>query len=220
MQSPANESCSSMMAQKYMFFPQVGKLNHITELVYALNGDDIMETSYKALLPPFTAAAAAPDTQTDVPKIGFTSNKVQCVLKALRKALETDLSDSPGKELCILATLAKSQPPELTEALHRIKHLREAELQGEVAVELEGIEQVLGGEESKNVILSAEGALKHLLWLSDAEIVFKEALGLYDLHLAAMVASHAQREPKEFLPLLKELEEMPEHLMRYTIDSR
>ena len=85
-------------------------------------------------------------------------------------------------------------------------------------MELEAVEE--GGKDLNKAILSAEAALKHLLWLSDAEIVFKEALGLYDLHLAAMVASHAQRDPKEFLPLLKELEDMPEHMMRFKIDLR
>jgi elongator complex protein 1 len=67
---------------------------------------------------------------------------------------------------------------------------------------------------------SAEEALKHLLWLSDAEVVFEAALGLYDLNLAAIVALNSQRDPKEFLPFLQELEQMPVVLMRYNIDLR
>ncbi|XP_024381817.1 elongator complex protein 1 [Physcomitrium patens] len=199
------------------FVKQVGKLNHITELVYALNEENIVETTYKNLLPPFPEPLSPADAATELMKSQFTANKVQTVLKSLRLGVEKEIPVSPGKELCILATLAKSRPPELKEALQRIKSLREAELQGEVAVELEAVEET--GEKGK-VILSAEAALKHLLWLSDADIVFKEALGLYDLHLAAMVASHAQRDPKEFIPLLKELEEMPPHLMQYSIDVR
>lgn len=197
----------------------MGKLNHITELVYALNEENIVDTTYKNLLPSFPEAPSSADAATELLKSQLTANKVPTVLKALRLGVEKEVSDSPTKELCILATLAKSRPPELKEALQRIKSLREAELQGEVAVELEAAEQAGEGAKQK-VILSAEAALKHLLWLSDADIVFKEALGLYDLHLAAMVASHAQRDPKEFLPLLKELEEMPSHLMQYKIDVR
>ncbi|CBI31709.3 unnamed protein product, partial [Vitis vinifera] len=67
---------------------------------------------------------------------------------------------------------------------------------------------------------SAEEALKHLLWLSDSEAVYEASLGLYDLHLAAIVALNSQRDPKEFLPFLQELERMPVHLMRYNIDIR
>lgn len=196
----------------------MGKLNHITELVYALNNDNIVDTSYKNLLPPFPTAVGAKDARMELMKSQLPGSKVQGVLKALKEAVEKEVASSPGKELCILAMLAKSQPPELKEALHRVKSLREAELQGEIAVELEAVEE--GGKDLNKAILSAEAALKHLLWLSDAEIVFKEALGLYDLHLAAMVASHAQRDPKEFLPLLKELEDMPEHMMRFKIDLR
>lgn len=196
----------------------MGRLNHITELVYALNEEDIVETTYKNLLTPFSEPLKPADAATELLKSQLTANKVQTVLKALRLGVEKEIPDSPAKELCILATLAKSRPPEIKESLQRIKSLREAELQGEVSVELEAIEQPEEG--AKKVILSAEAALKHLLWLSDADIVFKEALGLYDLHLAAMVASHAQRDPKEFLPLLKELEEMPPHIMQYKIDVR
>lgn len=199
------------------FVKQVGKLSHITELVYSLNEENIVNTTYKNLLTPFPEPPRHADAATELLKSQLTANKVQTVLKALRLGVENEIPDSPAKELCILATLAKSRPPEIKEALQRIKCLREAELQGEVAVELEGIEQP---DEGAKVILSAEAALKHLLWLSDADIVFKGALGLYDLHLAAMVASHAQRDPKEFLPLLRELEEMPSHLMQYKIDVR
>ncbi len=207
--------CSSAL----QFVQQVGKLSHITELIYALNGDNIVETAYKNLLPPLDDGKAAKAPGEDVITSSATSTKVQSVLRAIRIALENVVPESPARELCILATLAKSQPPELNKALCRIKNLREAELQGELSVELEGINDEVS-QELKRVNLSAEGALTHLLWLSDADVVFKEALGLYDLHLAAMVASHAQKDPKEFLPLLKEYEEMPAHMMRYKIDSR
>ncbi|XP_010453457.1 PREDICTED: elongator complex protein 1 [Camelina sativa] len=67
---------------------------------------------------------------------------------------------------------------------------------------------------------SAEEALKHLLWLLDSEAVFEAALGLYDLNLAAIVALNSQRDPKEFLPYLQELEKMPESLMHFNIDIK
>ncbi|MFM9458765.1 hypothetical protein, partial [Streptomyces europaeiscabiei] len=63
-------------------------------------------------------------------------------------------------------------------------------------------------------------ALKHLLWLSDSDAVFEAALGLYDLNLAAIVAVNSQRDPKEFLPYLQELERMPSLVMCYNIDLR
>ncbi|KAE9445220.1 hypothetical protein C3L33_22884, partial [Rhododendron williamsianum] len=50
------------------------------------------------------------------------------VLMAIRKALEEQVMASPARELCILTTLARSDPPALEEALKRIKVIREMEL--------------------------------------------------------------------------------------------
>ncbi|KAE8671983.1 IKI3 family protein isoform 4 [Hibiscus syriacus] len=135
------------------------------------------------------------------------NNKVLSVLLAIRRALEKQVSESPSRELCILTTLARSDPPALEEALERVNVIREIELSG--------------SDDPRQVNCpSAEEALKHLLWLSDSEAVFEAALGLYDLNLAAIVALNSQRDPKEFLPFLQELEHMPILLMRYNIDLR
>ncbi|KAJ6429104.1 hypothetical protein OIU84_020695 [Salix udensis] len=135
------------------------------------------------------------------------SSKVSALLLAIRKALEEQVSESPARELCILTTLARSDPPALEEALERIKVIREMEL--------------LGSSDPRRMSHpSAEEALKHLLWLSDSDAVFEAALGLYDLNLAAIVALNSQRDPKEFLPYLQELERMPSLIMSYNIDLR
>lgn len=139
---------------------------------------------------------------------GFdANNKVSSVLLAIRKALEEQVPETPARELCILTTLARSDPPALEEALERIKGIRELEL--------------LGSNDPRTMSYpSAEEALKHLLWLSDSEAVFEAALGLYDLHLAAIVALNSQRDPKEFLPYLQDLESMPSLIMHYNIDLK
>ncbi|KAL3521059.1 hypothetical protein ACH5RR_019208 [Cinchona calisaya] len=72
----------------------------------------------------------------------------------------------------------------------------------------------------RNNYPSAAESLKHLLWLSDPEAVFEVALGLYDLNLATVIALNSQKDPKEFLPFLQELECMPAVLMQYNIDLR
>ncbi|OEL24673.1 Elongator complex protein 1 [Dichanthelium oligosanthes] len=134
-------------------------------------------------------------------------NKVTSVLMAVRKALEEQIEESSSRELCVLTTLARSEPPLLEEALNRIKVIRELEL--------------LGLDDARRKLYpSAEESLKHLLWLTDTEAVFGSALGLYDLNLAAIVALNSQKDPKEFLPFLKGLECLPPAVMRYTIDLR
>ncbi|XP_060212640.1 elongator complex protein 1 isoform X2 [Lycium barbarum] len=181
------------------FVKQVNNLSYITEFVCSIKNENIMETLYRNYI------SLPHDSETKVLEHG--DSKIHSVLLAIRKALEEHVAESPARELCILTTLARSDPPALEQALERIKNIREKELSG-------------SDELRRELYPSAEEALKHLLWLSDSEAVFEAALGLYDLNLAAIVALNSQKDPKEFLPYLQELENMPIVLMRYNIDLR
>ncbi|CAL0320659.1 unnamed protein product [Lupinus luteus] len=188
------------------FVRQVDNLSYITEFVCSVKNENIIEKLYKnhVSIPYPVDANAMP--------IGglqhfLAGNKVSSILLAIRKALEDHLTESPVRELCILTTLARSDPPLLEDALKRIKIIREMELSH-------------ADDQRRMSYPSAEEALKHLLWLADSDAVYEAALGLYDLHLAAIVALNAQKDPKEFLPFLQELERMPTLLMQYNIDLR
>ncbi|KAK4717203.1 hypothetical protein R3W88_015541 [Solanum pinnatisectum] len=188
------------------FVKQVNNLSYITEFVCSIKNENIMETLYKNYisLPHDNEAKAVEHGDL---KSSHSNSKIHSVLLAIRKALEEHVTESHARELCILTTLARSDPPALEQALERIKIIREREL--------------LGSDELRRELYpSAEEALKHLLWLSDSEAVFEAALGLYDLNLAAIVALNSQKDPKEFLPYLQELENMPIVLMRYNIDLK
>ncbi|XP_057484580.1 elongator complex protein 1-like isoform X2 [Actinidia eriantha] len=188
------------------FVRQVNNLAHITEFVCSIKKENIMETLYKnyVSLPCLKGAKVVKARNFE----GFdANNKISSVLLAIRKALEEQVVESPARELCILTTLARSDPPALEEALKRIKVIREMEL--------------VGSDDAKRMSYpSAEESVKHLLWLSDSEAVYDAALGLYDLNLAAIVALNSQRDPKEFLPFLQELEHVPALSMRYNIDLK
>ncbi|KAJ8542217.1 hypothetical protein K7X08_017083 [Anisodus acutangulus] len=188
------------------FVKQVNNLNYITEFVCSIKNENIMETLYKNYIS-LPHDNEAKGVEHGDPKSSHSNSKIHSVLLAIRKALEEHVTESPARELCILTTLARSDPPAHEQALERIKIIREKELSG-------------SDDLSRELYPSAEEALKHLLWLSDSEAVFEAALGLYDLNLAAIVALNSQKDPKEFLPYLQELENMPIVLMRYNIDLR
>lgn len=188
------------------FVRQVDNLSYITEFICSVKNENVMETLYKDYV------SAPCIKEAKVLEAGdFNSsdanNKVSSVLLAVKKALEEQIMESPARELCILTTLARNDPPALEEALKRIKVIRDMELSG-------------SDDPRKTSYPSAEESLKHLLWLSDSEAVYEAALGLYDLNLAAIVALNSQRDPKEFLPFLQELERMPALLMQYNIDLK
>ncbi|XP_065870186.1 elongator complex protein 1 isoform X2 [Euphorbia lathyris] len=188
------------------FVKQVNNLSYITEFVCGIKNENIMEKLYRNYIS-LPSQRGDGVVQSEDFKGFDAQEKVSSVLLAIRKALEEHVPESPQREVCILTTLARSNPPALEEALERIKVIRELELSG-------------SNDPRRMLFPSAEEALKHLLWLSDSEAVFEAALGLYDLHLAAIVALNSQRDPKEFLPYLQELESMPSLIMRYNIDLK
>ncbi|KAF8396752.1 hypothetical protein HHK36_018382 [Tetracentron sinense] len=188
------------------FVSQVNNLTYITEFVCSVKNENITETLYKNFIS-IPCSKDTKDIQTRDFEGSDAKSKVSSVLLGIRNALEEQVSESPARELCILTTLARSDPPALEESLKRIKVIREMELLG-------------ADDPRRKSYPSAEEALKHLLWLSDSEAVYEAALGLYDLNLAAIVALNSQRDPKEFLPFLQGLERMPTVIMKYTIDLR
>lgn len=188
------------------FVRQVSNLSHITEFVCSIKNEDILETLYKNYIS--QSSQKDPGFVDTRSYVGCgASSKISTVLLAMRKALEEQVMETPERELCILTTLARSDPPALEEALKRIKIIREMELSD-------------SPNPKRLSYPSAEESLKHLLWLSDSDAVYEAALGLYDLNLAAIVALNSQRDPKEFLPFLQELEHMPVLTKQYNIDLK
>ncbi|KAJ0420730.1 IKI3 family-domain-containing protein [Aspergillus carlsbadensis] len=65
----------------------------------------------------------------------------------------------------------------------------------------------------------AEDAVEHMCFLTDANRLYDTALGLYDLELTLLVAQQAQRDPREYLPFLRKLQQLPELRRYYEIDN-
>ncbi|KAL2809968.1 IKI3 family-domain-containing protein [Aspergillus granulosus] len=65
----------------------------------------------------------------------------------------------------------------------------------------------------------AEDAVEHMCFLTDANRLYDTALGLYDLELTLLVAQQAQRDPREYLPFLRKLQQLPDLRRYYEIDN-
>jgi elongator complex protein 1 len=64
-----------------------------------------------------------------------------------------------------------------------------------------------------------EEAVKYIIFLVDADRLFDTALGMYDFSLVLMVAQHAQKDPREYLPFLRELRALPQYYQHFKIDD-
>ena len=65
----------------------------------------------------------------------------------------------------------------------------------------------------------AEKAIEHICFLADVNRLYDTALGLYNLDVAILVAQQSQKDPREYLPHLQTLQELPELRRKYSIDN-
>ncbi|KAJ7750119.1 pol II transcription elongation factor [Mycena maculata] len=64
-----------------------------------------------------------------------------------------------------------------------------------------------------------EDAVRYIIFLVDADRLFDTALGMYDFSLVLMIAQHAQKDPREYLPFLRELRALDKYYQRFRIDD-
>jgi elongator complex protein 1 len=65
----------------------------------------------------------------------------------------------------------------------------------------------------------ADKAVEHICFLADVNKLYENALGLYDLELALLVAQQSQKDPREYLPFMQNLQQMEELRRRFSIDD-
>jgi len=120
----------------------------------------------------------------------------------------------------VVATYARSDPPDLEAALLAVKDAKEAALAAEAAAAAAAAAAPSSSLSSSSLDAAAE-AIRHLLLHVDADRLYEAAIGLYDLPLAFAVASEAQRDPGAALEELRALgRQRDPHLRRAGVDAR
>lgn len=72
--------------------------------------------------------------------------------------------------------------------------------------------------EGSNGLVTAARALKYTIYLVDVNSLYDIALGMYNLPLVVMVAEKSQKDPKEYLPFLNQLNRLPPDYQHFKID--
>lgn len=121
-----------------------------------------------------------------------TTSKVNTVCDAILKGLQTQTPTSIQNT--ITAHVCKD-PPALEDALRLVAGLM---------------------EEGEKV---AERAVEHVCFIVDVNRVYDNALGLYNLELALLVAQQSQRDPREYLPFIQDLHKQSDLRRKFIIDD-
>lgn len=129
-----------------------------------------------------------------LPEAQFT-DKVNSICDNIRDVMER--TDKQKFMHAILTSYVRKSPPDLEPMLTNIRELRLGE---------NGTEQ-------------ADKALQYIIVFVDVEHLFNVALGMYDLELVAMVAQHSNKDPREYLPFLLELQKMEGNYRKFKIDD-
>jgi len=163
--------------ETHEFVSAIQSSDDICDLMTALHQWSLFEPGsiYRASLPEDWVVA-----HEEVP-----DDKVTTVCSVLRAAMMEIDEDKYCKAIVI--SYARCDPPDLENALLSVKSLRMKEI-NDSAFDVDGQQEVSHAGE----------ALKHLMLYIETAELYRVALGLYDLSLAYMVITHAQRDPGEY----------------------
>ncbi|XP_047675871.1 elongator complex protein 1 [Tachysurus fulvidraco] len=183
---------SAFMENAELFLKQIASVNYINLFLTELKEEDTTTTMYPDL------ANTACQSASVTARGAQGRRKVDTVCDALRSTMEN--LDPHKYCLCILTSHVRKTTPELEIALQKVHELRVNPPSAENAV-------------------SAEAALKYLLFLVNVNELYEHSLGTYDFDLVLMVAEKSQKDPKDYLPFLNMLKTLEPNYQRFTIDK-
>ncbi|KAL8785562.1 MAG: hypothetical protein Q9213_003310 [Squamulea squamosa] len=132
------------------------------------------------------------DERPDTGTTGVQAGKVNRICNAFLEALSGRKANVKNM---ITAQVCKN-PPDLDAGLMEIIRLRAGKR----------IDQI-------------DETVEHICFLADVNRLYDNALGLYDLHLTLLVAQRSQKDPREYLPFLQNLQCMDPLRRQFSIDD-
>ncbi|KAI1136604.1 IkappaB kinase complex, IKAP component [Hypoxylon sp. FL0543] len=183
------------LANVGLFLEQLKDVSYIDLFLSSLRDEDVTQTMYRDTKgvrnqePPEIASVGAPMGSVQ------GSSKVNTICDAVLAHLQSrKIKNHDTLQNIITANLCKI-PPAYEDGLLVVATL------------LQEDEQL------------AEKAVEHICFLADVNTLYDEALGLYHLDLALLVAQQSQRDPREYLPFIQNLHQLSEPRRKFAIDD-
>ncbi|KAH8888257.1 RNA polymerase II elongator-like protein [Thozetella sp. PMI_491] len=178
-----------------LFLKQLEDATYIDLFISSLKEEDVTQTMYKDTKRGRLQAELPPQTANQ-PTTALSAtqkvSKVNTICDAILKSLHTQ--KNANLQNIITANVCKN-PPALEDGLLVVAELMQ-----------------------ENETL-AERAVEHICFLVDVNQLYDHAIGLYNLDLALLVAQQSQRDPREYLPFIQNLHQLPDLRRRFAIDD-
>lgn len=174
------------------FLDQLNNISYIDLFLSSLKEEDVTQTMYQ-------------DTKKYKSHIGVLTSEVEATLAT---------QPSDGKVNAVCDALLKGLQPHKSTNLQNI-------ITAHVCKSPPALDDglLLVYELMKDDPKVAEKAIEHICFLVDVNRLYENALGLYNLELALLVAQQSQRDPREYLPFIQELHALPEVRRKFQIDD-
>ncbi|KAI0909109.1 IKI3 family-domain-containing protein [Ustulina deusta] len=176
-----------------LFLEQVRDVANIDLFLSSLRDEDVTQTMYRDTK---TSKGLNPAEGSAQPSFASEhSSKVNAICDVILSHLQSNnIKDHGTLQNIITANICKT-PPAFEDGLRVVATLMKED------------EQL------------AEKAVEHICFLADVNTLYDEALGLYHLDLALLVAQQSQRDPREYLPFIQNLHQLPKLRMKFAIDD-
>ncbi|KAM0286066.1 hypothetical protein ACHAQH_001074 [Verticillium albo-atrum] len=178
------------LANVGLFLEQLRDVTYIDLFLSSLREEDVTQTMYKD-----TKRTAAPVLDIIPEALAgdqVSKSKVNKICSSILRSLES--KKDTNLQNIITAHVCKV-PPALDDGLTLVSGLMQ--------------------EDEK----LAEKAIEHICFLVDVNRLYDNALGLYNLELALLVAQQSQRDPREYLPFIQNLHQLPALRRHFEIDD-
>jgi elongator complex protein 1 len=176
-----------------LFLEQLADVTYIDLFLSSLRQEDVTQTMYVNTKPSKDQLQTLQFVQETSPARNLS--KVNTICDAVLENLQSRKTVDHGTLQNIITANVCKSPPALEDGLQVVAKLMQED------------EQL------------AEKAVEHICFLADVNTLYDEALGLYNLDLALLVAQQSQRDPREYLPFIQTLHELPEVRRKFSIDD-
>ncbi|WYZ37299.1 hypothetical protein EsH8_II_000805 [Colletotrichum jinshuiense] len=183
---------SQFLSNVGIFLDQLRDVSYIDLFLSSLRDEDVSQTMYKDTKRSARSTVEPSAETPEAPADQSNKSKVNKICDAILKSLQS--KKSTNLQNIITAHVCKV-PPALDDGLTLVAELM---------------------QEDEKV---AERAVEHICFLVDVNRLYDNALGLYNLDLALLVAQQSQRDPREYLPFIQNLHNLPDLRRKFEIDD-